>query len=428
MDQTTAQHTSHARMDRRRFLAASLIAATAGAGHSRAWGLGYPFGRAKQNVGLPLDALLHATSKLKIKTIESFTEPVDVPRVAFVRVTAADGAEGWGQVAPYNADITVTVLHRNVAPLAIGKDPYDVGALSEHVRDRNLKYPWSYVCRALAGLDTALWDLRGKVENKSVCELLGGTPKNLPVYGSSMSRSITPEREARRMVALRDSLGFAAFKIRIGTKAGHNRDAWPGRTETIVPTVRKALGDEVALLVDANSCYTADKAIEVGKMLQANGVVHFEEPCPYWEFEWAAKVNKALKVPIAGGEQNNDPAQWRRIIAAKAYDIIQPDVCYLGGLTRTLQVAEIARAAKLPVVPHSANLSMVTVFALHLMAAIPNAGPYVEYTIESTPWTRELYQPVLRVRDGQVAVPNGPGWGVAINKAWLEKARRQITS
>ena len=417
------------RINRRRFLRASLAGAVLGsAATPRVLGLGYPLGgRPKKDVGLPLEALIHAHSDMKIKTVESFTEDVPVPPLSFVRVTTEDGAEGWGQIAPFNADISATVLHRDVAPLAIGKDPYDVGALSQEVQDRNLKYPWSYVCRALSGLDTALWDLRGKAENKSVCELLGGAPGALAVYGSSMSRKITPEEEARRMVALRDSHGFRAFKIRIGSEAGHDQDAWPGRTESIVPTVRKALGDEVDLMVDANSCYTPEKAIKIGKMLQANDVTHFEEPCPYWHFEWAAKVNKALKVPIAGGEQNNDPAQWQRIIAAKAYDIVQPDVCYLGGLTRTLLVAEMAREAKLPVVPHSANLSMVTVFALHLMASIPNAGRHVEYTIESTPWTRELYQPVLKVRDGKVAVPNGPGWGVALNKAWLEKARHQVT-
>jgi len=84
-------------------------------------------------------------------------------------------------------------------------------------------------------------------------------------------------------MALRDSHGFAAFKIRIGSEAGHNRDPWPGRTDQIVPGVRKAIGPNTALLVDANSCYTPDKAIEVGRMLEQNHVVHFEEPCPYWE-------------------------------------------------------------------------------------------------------------------------------------------------
>ncbi|MBN1125224.1 MAG: mandelate racemase/muconate lactonizing enzyme family protein [Sedimentisphaerales bacterium] len=417
-------------INRRAFIKTAVAGGILGAaGPTRsAFGLGYPIGdKSKEDIGSSIEALLQGKSDAKIKSIESFTDK-EANNLSFVRVVTEDGTEGWGQMAPFNADISAIVLHRNVAPLVIGKDPYDFGGISDLVRDRNLKYPWSYVCRALSGLDTALWDLRGKQENKSICELLGGTPGAIPVYGSSMSRKITAEEEARRMVALRESHGFRAFKIRIGSEAGHNQDAWPGRTEEIVPTVRKALGEDVGLMVDANSCYTIEKAIEVGKMLEKNKVIHFEEPCPYWEFEWASKVNKALKVPVTGGEQNNDPAQWQRILNAKAYDIIQPDVCYLGGLTRTLRVVAMAHKAKVPVVPHSANLSLVTVFALHLMGAIPNAGPHVEYTIESNPWTRELYQPVLKVRDGKVAVPNNPGWGVVLNKTWLENAQHQITA
>jgi L-alanine-DL-glutamate epimerase-like enolase superfamily enzyme len=138
-------------------------------------------------------------------------------------------------------------------------------------------------------------------------------------------------------------------------------------------------------------------------------------------------VTETLKVPVAGGEQNNDPSQWRRMIALPTFDIVQPDVCYIGGLVRTLRVVEMAHKAKLPCVPHSSNLSMVTVFALHLMGAIPNAGAHVEYTIEDDPWTHALYEPVLKVRDGKVAIPNGPGWGVTINKKWLEGAKHQVS-
>ncbi len=375
--------------------------------------------------GWSVDALLGKDSGMKVKTIETFTKnPLSV-----VRVTTDSGAEGFGQIAPFDADLSATILHRKIAPHVLGKDPYAVGEISQTCIDRNLKFPWSFVCRALAGVDTALWDLRGKVEKKSVCELLGGTPGALVVYGSSMSRSITPEDEAKRLAALRDSHGFTAFKIRVGTDAGHNKDAWPGRTEQLVPAVRKAIGPNVMLLADANSCYTPDKAIEVGKMLEQNHVVHFEEPCPYWEYEWTAEVTAALKkLDVAGGEQDNDLAQWRRMIAMRAMDIAQPDVCYIGGLTRTLRVAELAHRAGMKVVPHSANLSMVTVFSLHAMGAIPSAGRYVEYTIENNDWTNDLFEPVLRVRDGKVSIPGGPGWGVTINKKWLESAERQISS
>jgi len=359
----------------------------------------------------------------KIKSIETFTSG----SLSLVRVRTDSGQEGYGQIAPFNADISATVLHRMVAPKALGKDPAALDAISDRCIEDNYKFPWSFVCRALAGLDTALWDLHGKTAGKSVCELLGGTPRPLPVYGSSMSRDIKPVDEAARLARLRDEKGFRAFKIRVGKVCGHDEDQWPGRTEELVPAVRKAIGKEVALLADGNSCYTARKAIEVGKMLGQNKVCHFEEPCPYWELEWTAQVAAALDVPIAGGEQDNDLAQWRRMIAMHAVDVVQPDICYVGGLTRALRVVDMAAQAGLPSVPHSANVSLVTVFTLHMQGAIQNAGPYVEFSIEPTSWTDSLYEPALKVADGKVRIPDGPGWGVTINKDWLAKAERQVT-
>jgi L-alanine-DL-glutamate epimerase-like enolase superfamily enzyme len=209
--------------------------------------------------------------------------------------------------------------------------------------------------------------------------------------------------------------------------AGHDRDQWPGRTETLVPTVRAAVGDDVRLLVDGNSCYTPAKAIEVGQMLQANGVCHLEEPCPYWKLEWTAEVRRALRIPVAGGEQDYDLEQWRRIIGMPAVDIVQPDVCYIGGVARTLRVARWADAAGLTCVPHSANRSMVTVFTLHIMGAIPNAGPYVEFSIEPTSWTDGYLVEPLEAQDGTVEIPAGPGWGVEISPEWLAQADHQIS-
>jgi L-alanine-DL-glutamate epimerase-like enolase superfamily enzyme len=247
-----------------------------------------------------------------------------------------------------------------------------------------------------------------------------------------MRRDIEPREEAERLVRLRDAHGYTAFKFRIGKECGRDEDEWPGRTEAIVPAVRKALGDDVRLLVDANSCYTPGKAIEVGRMLEDHGVVHFEEPCPWWELEWTAEVTRALaslSIDVTGGEQDCSMAQWRRMIAMRAVDIVQPDVCYVGGLTRALRVAELARAAGLACVPHSANLSLVTVFSLHLMGAIENAGPYVEFSIEPTagyyPWQGGLFAPALEAVDGKVAIPDGPGWGVEIERAWLDAARHE---
>ena len=361
---------------------------------------------------------------MRIESIETFS----TRDVCMVRVRSDSGVEGWGQTAPYHADITARVVHRQVAPHALGAGALDVDALMRRIPEAEHKFPGSYLRRAMGGLDTALWDLRGKLEGKSVCELLGGTPRPMRVYGSSMRRDIAPRDEAERLVRLRGEFGYDAFKFRIGRECGRDRDQWPGRTEEIVAEVGRALREEADLLVDANSGFSPARAIEVGRMLNDHGIRHFEEPCPYWEIERTREVTEALAaldIVVAGGEQDCDLAQWRRIVDMRAVDVAQPDVCYLGGISRTLQVAGMARAAGLPCTPHSANLSLVTVFTLHLMGAIGGAGPYVEFTIEGRdyyPWQEGLFEPALVVREGKVPIPDGPGWGVEIDVDWLAAA------
>jgi L-alanine-DL-glutamate epimerase-like enolase superfamily enzyme len=364
---------------------------------------------------------------LRIASVETFGNSF----VALVRVRTEDGHEGWGQVAPYHADITAQVLHRQVAPHALGRDATELEALVDEIPEREHKFPGSHLYRALAGLETALWDLRGKLAGRGVCELLGGRPGKVRAYGSSMRRDITPEDEASRLARLRDADGFDAFKFRIGKECGHDADEWAGRTEEIVPAVREALGDDVALLVDANSCYSPRKAIEVGWLLEQHGVCHFEEPCPYWELAWTREVTDALELDVTGGEQDWDPNVWRQMIETRAVDVVQPDVCYVGGMTRALRVAALAQSAGLQCTPHAANQSLVLVFTLHLLGAVENAGPYVEFSIEPDdyyPWQAGMYEPRPRVVDGMVEIPSGPGWGVEISPSWLARADRLVST
>jgi L-alanine-DL-glutamate epimerase-like enolase superfamily enzyme len=364
---------------------------------------------------------------VKIKSLETFSNEF----VGFVRLRTDDGAEGWGQVSTYNADITSLIFHRQIAPWALGADALDIDALVGSIPEREHKYPGSYLRRALAGLDTALWDLRAKLEGKSVCELLGGKPGPIRVYASSMKRDIRPENEAARLARLRDEFGFDAFKFRVARECGHDVDEWPGRSEAIVPAVRKALGPDMDLLVDANGGYSPAHAIEIGSMLQDHGVGHFEEPCPYWELEKTKQVTDALELDVTGGEQDCDLAVWRRLIDMRAVDVIQPDICYLGGLSRTLWVAAMAWEAGLPCTPHCANLSMVTLFTMHLMGAISNAGPYVEFSIEGPdyyPWQEGLFRnSPYDIADGKATIPDAPGWSVEVSPDWLADAHHQIS-
>jgi L-alanine-DL-glutamate epimerase-like enolase superfamily enzyme len=364
---------------------------------------------------------------MKINKLETFCNEF----VGFVRVTTDDGSVGWGQLSTYNSDITAQVFHRQVAPWALGADALDIATLMQQIPEREHKYPGSYLRRAMAGLDTALWDLRGKLEGKPVVSLLGGTPGRLRAYASSMRRDITPEDEAQRLLRLRDEFGFDAFKFRVARECGHDVDEWPGRTEAIVPAIRQALGDQVSLLVDANSGFSPERAIEVGRLLEQHGIEHFEEPCPYWELEQTKQVTDALDVAVTGGEQDCDLATWRRLIDMRAVDIVQPDILYLGGITRSMQVAEMAAKAGLPCTPHCANLSMVTLFTMHYLKALPNAGKYLEFSIEGPdyyPWQEGLFvESPYRIEDGGIMVSDAPGWGVEIAPEWLAKSTYQLS-
>ena len=178
--------------------------------------------------------------------------------VAFVRVRTDDGAEGWGQVAPYNADITAEVLHRQVAPHALGMDPLDIGGRRRPACSTPSTSSPARTCAGRwPGVDTALWDLRGRLEGKGVSELLGGTPQadRAPTRRACAATSARRTRPAPGGVC---ASATASRRSRSGSgeECGHDEDEWPGRTEAIVPAVRDAVGADARLLVDANSGYT----------------------------------------------------------------------------------------------------------------------------------------------------------------------------
>ena len=364
---------------------------------------------------------------MKIKKLETFTKPF----VSFVKTTLEDGSVGFGQMSTYHADITAQIFHKQVAPWILNKSWEDFDDIENLVLEKEHKFPGSYLLRAIAGLDTSLWDLKGKILNKPVTALIGGAPGNLKVYGSSMKRDISANDEADRFKRLHQEQGIDAFKFRIGAECGRGLDEWEGRTEDIVLTINKSLDKSIIKLVDANSCYSADQAIEIGKLLEDNDVSHFEEPCPYWEPEQTKKVTDALSIDVTGGEQDCDLRIWRDMVDRKIVNIFQPDVMYLGGLTRTLQVAKIIERGGYTCTPHAANLSLVTMCTMHLLKAIPNAGPYLELSIEGEdyyPWQQQLFlDDPFEVKNGCVSITDKPGWGIEINPNWLETSEYKVS-
>ena len=369
---------------------------------------------------------------IKIAKVETFS----IDFVCLVKVTAEDGAVGWGQTAPYRCDVTENVVHTLVAPYAINFDCNDIEGVVDHILRKQHKFIiCSFMYRAVGGLETALWDMKAKRAGVSVAKLLGAKSNVFPCYGSSMRRDITPQAEVERLKRHRDEFGYKSFKVRVGAECGNDIDEWEGRTEEIIPLVRKEMGDDIGLLVDGNSGFGIKRAIEVGHMLQDNGYQHFEEPCPYWELDWTKEVTATLDIDVTGGEQDNYLPVWDRIINENIVDITQPDVLYMGGMSRTLEVVKRASAKGIPTTPHAANLSLVTLFTAHLLCAVDGrddliAGQYLEYAIEDSAYYPDqagIFTPDYKIVDGNIHISDAPGWGIEVNEDWLQNARYQMT-
>ncbi len=358
---------------------------------------------------------------MKIERIETFRRD----HLCMVRVTDADGAQGWGQTAPFHPQISEAVLYDLVAPWILGREVGDIGAWAELVFDRCYKFTGTFLCRAVAGVETALWDLAGRRQGVPVASLIGGAPRNVLIYGSAMSRATTAEEEAERIARLAGEKGVRAFKIKIGPRLGRDDDVEGAahRTESLIPRIREALPG-ATLFADANGSYDVEGAVAMGETLIAHDYAHFEEPCPHLDIVGTAEVTRRLdgRILVTGGEQDYMPPLWRQILDLPMADVVQPDVLYNGGVARTLAVARMAAEREIEVMPHCANRSLIQVVTQHLITAMPNARPWMEWSIEPSGWTDGLFTRPLEVEDGAAVFPEGPGWGVDIHPDWLAGA------
>jgi len=264
----------------------------------------------------------------------------------------------------------------------------------------------------------------GKALDVPIYKLLGGAyRKEIPMYASSMRRDISPEDEASRLAKLFEGERLPG-RPRTG---GFDRDAAPGRSAAVVREVRAALGDDVDIMVDGNSCFTAPRAIELGRRLQEYNIFHFEEPCPYTDLDSTAKVARALDVPVAGGEQDWDLKRFKEMLQKQAVDIVQPDLIKAGGFTVCRKVAALAEAFGCVCTPHQTQ-PLGTIATLHFVAATPVCRYYQELNIEPHPIGDGLFKDPVPVSDGHMTVPvhtdarmgEGPGLGVGIDEAVLE--------
>jgi L-alanine-DL-glutamate epimerase-like enolase superfamily enzyme len=240
-------------------------------------------------------------------------------------------------------------------------------------------------------------------------------------------RGNKPEEEVAYLKQIIAESGAKALKFRLGGRMSKNADSLPGRTERLIPLVREAFGPEMTLYADSNSSYDVEEAIRIGRLMEEHGYAFYEEPCEFDRLEETKAVADALRIPVAGGEQESSEYRFRWVIANRGLDVVQPDLHYYGGFIRSMRVARMAHEAGLLCTPHMSGSGLGYLDAAIFASCIPNPVPFTEYKGSADiPVSSETSS--LKVEGGMVRVPSGPGFGIAIDPAFVREAAKVTTS
>ena len=343
-----------------------------------------------------------------------------------VEIETTDGIIGWGECyGP--SQVARAYIDTQLAPRVIGRDPFDVEVIWEDLYNRIKDYGGKgMVTSAMSGIDIALWDIVGKTCGKPIHKLIGGafrtqvTAYATGLYFIDMDRLIEEAVEEAQAFA---SEGFKAIKMKIGLGD-------PRLDIARVEAVRKAVGDDLRLMVDANHCFTVPQAIRIGRELERLNVEWFEEPISPEDLDGYVEVTRALDMAVAGGE--NEFTRWgfRDIVVRKAMDIVQPDVCAAGGITECRKIATLASAHGVECVPHAWGSAIGLAATLHFLAALPDQPPsfrpmppLLEFEQCENPFRDHLATSPIVQKGGVVDIPQGAGLGIDVERTVLERYR-----
>jgi L-alanine-DL-glutamate epimerase-like enolase superfamily enzyme len=332
--------------------------------------------------------------------------------ILLVRVDTDSGIAGWGEAFGHaSTPVTAVAVSRIVAELAVGRDPSDVAGLMRDLTRRTQSMARSGPVQfALSGLDVALWDIAGKAAGKPVWQLLGGAPgrESVTAY-ASLFRLGTPDLVAH-VAAKAVERGYRHVKLH-----EHSREA--------VAAARQAIGPEVSLMVDTNCHWdSAEAVIDVCRAFEPYDLTWLEEPLyPADAYDVMAEIRKVVRVPLAAGENLGNLNDLRWLTAAGGADVVQPSVPKIGGITEMWKAMEYLRQCNgVRAVPHSPFLGPALLATIHIITAL-GGDVLCEHRfcdLEASP----LGDAVV-ARDGQLAVPNGPGLGFTVDESVLRKYR-----
>ena len=368
---------------------------------------------------------------MKISRIEAFQvqwTPNDKPsqRSAFVRVHTDDGVSGLGEASPMQGGLaSLGIIKHNLAPRLIGADPLDHAVLLDTLLHDLVKLgPEGALTGALAALDIALWDIKGKAFGQPIYKLLGGAWRTaIPFYASIGGNGDRKLDEVLRVVETRLKDSPAAIKIRFDNNRTRLDSDIPGDIAK-ARAVRKLVGDAFPLAFDANNGFTTGGALRVGRELEDLGYWWFEEPVQHYHVKAMGEVAHALQITVSAGEQTYTLAALADLIEA-GVPMIQPDIVKMGGITGLQRCAALAHAHGVELVSHQTQPTIGHTANLHMVACQLHATKPAEWNDPSSRTHAVFENPPKPVR-GLFHLPEGPGLGLVVNEAELAKRRVEI--
>jgi L-alanine-DL-glutamate epimerase-like enolase superfamily enzyme len=368
----------------------------------------------------------------RITALEAFQmswtadEPV-TRRSAFVQIHTESGIFGLGEASPMMGGLaSLGMIVHNLAPALIGKDALDHAILLDRLVHVCVKLgPEGALTGALAALDIALWDLKGKLFGQPVHKLLGGAWRSsIPLYSSIGGQAARTVDEVVRVVEGRVAREKpAAVKIR-----------WDGdrtRLDYDIPgdiakarAVRRLLGDGFPLAFDANNGYSVGGAIRVGRVLEDLGYIWFEEPVQHYHVDAMGEVARKLDITVAAGEQTYTLQALAQLIDA-GVRMVQPDIIKMGGITGMLQCAALTHAHGVELVPHQTQPSIGNAANLQVLATIMHLTKPAEYA-EPSGRMAPAFSSMPTPKDGHFEIPTLPGIGIEIEPEAFAQRRRPI--
>ncbi len=343
------------------------------------------------------------------------------------RVRSRDGAEGIS-VGHSGMSTLFPIFLKNLRPFFLGKDARELDLILEkvYIFGFNFRYNGISLGLPLATIEFAILDMLGRIANRPVGQLIGEIHnREVGVYVATEWREKPVEESIELIKKAVAAYDVQALKIKVGGLMFMTTDMYavgpPGRTEKMIPLVRKTFGDRMALYADSNSFYTVPEAIRVGRLLEEYKYRYFEEPVMYDHIEEIKEVADALAIPVANGEQDNSFYGFRWLLAHDGIDIVQPDNYYFGGLIRSMKVARMAAAFGKIITPHMSGGGLGYLYNIHFVSAVPNAGEHHEFKGLRTDVQFECKTSPLKVAGGKIKVPTGPGFGADFDPDWVRK-------